>query len=285
MLILCGQPFEIDRLVTEIRRIPGAGREEVCLGISRLAKQIDEFRAVSPLGGAVKHEVIHVQLETAISADADHLIDLIYIIWRSERRHAHHLVLAFIDLKTEEGGERAVEEAERMREPDFTQHLDVGAPANPDAGSRPFADAVDGEDRRVFEGRAEESTGGVRKVMLAEQDAVPGNPKACLQKALDPKLIAQTGDHRFAEYTPRAGEHLQAGQQEAFELQKRFFEKRHIVEILGADAYRSQTEIDGVLREVVIVFLSSETFFFGRRYQLAVPQDRRSRIVKITGNS
>ena len=51
--------------------------------------------------------------------DLDQLLDLVDVARLAVRRHAHHLVLALVDLEAEEGGEGAVEQAERVREADL----------------------------------------------------------------------------------------------------------------------------------------------------------------------
>ena len=54
----------------------------------------------------------------------------------------------------------------------------AAGPARAAAGGqrRPFADPVGGEDRRFPGRRGEEGGGGVRLVMLGEQDLAPGTP-------------------------------------------------------------------------------------------------------------
>ena len=103
------------------------------------------------------------------------------------RRHAHDLVLAVVHLEAEEGGEGRVEQAERVREARLLEQLDavLSAPSpqvalpTPSVAGGPLADAVDGQDRRLLERRAEEGAGGVRQVVLDEQDPSCGTPAGC----------------------------------------------------------------------------------------------------------
>ena len=68
-------------------------------------------------------------------------------------REAHELVLAGVDLEAGEVGERRVEQAERVREADLADQLELVALADAERGRRPLADAVDGEDGRLLERR------------------------------------------------------------------------------------------------------------------------------------
>jgi hypothetical protein len=90
--------------------------------------------------------------------------------------HAHELVLALVDLEPAVGGERGVEEAERVGEADLLQDLDLVPAPDADRRRRPFARAVDGQDRRVLEGRRVEARGRVADVVLGEEELRGGDP-------------------------------------------------------------------------------------------------------------
>src|SRR5262245_59135319 len=123
----------------------------------------------------MKREVIHVQLETAIGVDANQLSHVVRITWRAEGSHAHDLVLAFVDLESQESGEGAVEQAEGMGKPDLLDVPDVGSLADAEPCRHPLAHAVDGQDCRLLERRAEERTRGVREMMLTEKNLAGGD--------------------------------------------------------------------------------------------------------------
>ena len=53
-------------------------------------------------------------------------------------------------------------------------------------GSRPLPDAVDRQHGGLVEGRGEECAGGVRHVVVAEQDLIGPDAQVTLQQALDP---------------------------------------------------------------------------------------------------
>ena len=68
----------------------------------------------------VVREVLHVQLERAVLAQVDEVLeDLVVVLRLAVRRGAHHLVLGAVDLEAEVVGEGAVEQAERVREADL----------------------------------------------------------------------------------------------------------------------------------------------------------------------
>src|SRR5436190_13997927 len=171
MLVLPRQLPEVSGPLAEIRWVPARTGEEVRPRIARGAEQGLEAARVGLVRGAVKGEVVHVQLEAAVRMKADHLPHFVDVTGRAEGRHAHDLVLALVDLEAEERGERAVEEAERMGKPDLLQEPQLGAPAEAEARRRPLADAVDRQHGRRIEARAEVSAGGVGEVMLAEENA------------------------------------------------------------------------------------------------------------------
>jgi hypothetical protein len=89
------------------------------LGISRLSEEGSEFGRKCPLGVVVVAEVGHVEREAAIGIAVDQLLDLLYIFRLTKGSHAHHLVLALIDLESKEGSKGGVEEPERMRKTDL----------------------------------------------------------------------------------------------------------------------------------------------------------------------
>ena len=107
----------------------------------------------------------------AVLADLDQMVlDGLHVLRLAVGREAHQLVLAGVHLEPGVVGERAVEEAERVREPHLAQHVELMASAYADRRGRPLADAVDRQHRRLFERRWIEGRGGVRFVMLAKQD-------------------------------------------------------------------------------------------------------------------
>ena len=96
-----------------------------------------------------------------------------------------------------------------MREPDLLEEPNLGAAPTPDGGGRPLADAVDGQDGGLLEGRAEEGAGRVGEVVLAEEDSRGGTPSRfwirCLIHSLSPSQVTSP-----PEQAARARERLHA---------------------------------------------------------------------------
>ena len=68
-----------------------------------------------------------IERERAVRRAADQLAHLLDHRRAPVGGEAHHLVLVLVDREAEIGGERRIEHAERVREPDFAQQRDVGA--------------------------------------------------------------------------------------------------------------------------------------------------------------
>src|SRR4051794_11179318 len=98
--------------------------------------------------------------------------DLIGILRFTVRGEAHEFVLCRVDLESGEVSERAIEEAEGVRESERLKDLDFVGLAVANARSVPFPHSVHCQDSRVVEGRREECTCRVRLVMGRENDAL-----------------------------------------------------------------------------------------------------------------
>jgi hypothetical protein len=152
-----------------------------------------------------------------------------------------------------------------MREADFFEQPDIRSFPDPDAGRRPFTDAVDVKDRCFVERGTKKGAGGVREMVFAKENLGSWYTEPFLDQMFDPKFIPEPSDHRFPEDAMRAGKHLHARQEQPLELDERLFEKDHIVKLLSLDAAQSQAKIDGMLRKLVVMFLSGKSFFLSRR--------------------
>ena len=93
-------------------------------------------------------EIIHVQRKGTVIILPHELPNFIDVAGCAIRRHAHHLVLALVDLEAEKCGEGAVEEAEGMRKVDLLGETDLIVASHTRGSRGPFADAVHGENRR-----------------------------------------------------------------------------------------------------------------------------------------
>src|SRR3990172_7863991 len=90
------------------------------------------------------------------------------------RRETHELVFTGVDLESGEVGEGRVQEADRVREMNFLEQRDLVALALHYRGRGPLADAIHGENERILEWRRIERRGGVRQVVLGEQQLSTG---------------------------------------------------------------------------------------------------------------
>ena len=157
-----------------------------------------------------------------------HLVDIARL---AIGRHAHHLVFALVDLEAEERGERAVQQSQRVREHHLLANLDlIAAPYAPRA-RHPLAHAIHRQDRRLFERRAQERAGGMRHVMLAEQDLLRRNAQLGRDLRADPQLVDHPGDHRLAKNFVRLRIGLQHAHQDAIELAERLLVEDDVVQI------------------------------------------------------
>src|SRR5262249_60559911 len=107
-------PLRLRRVVggawPEVRWVAARGGEERRAGIPRGAEKLDEPVAVRALGRPVELEVAHVELEAPVVRGPNELPHAVNMPGDAERRHAHHLVLALVDLEAEEGREGTVAE-------------------------------------------------------------------------------------------------------------------------------------------------------------------------------
>src|SRR5437868_7543020 len=86
-------------------------------------------------------------------------------IWRE----AHQLVLARVHPEAGVVSESRVQQAERVRKIDLPLRREVIALAQPYRGRRPFADTVEAEHGGAPKWAGEEGRGGVRLMMLGEE--------------------------------------------------------------------------------------------------------------------
>ena len=163
----------------------------------------------------------------------------------------HHLVFVLVDREAEIGGERRVEHAERVREADLAQRASMSVPpsararAVPDRQRRPFADAVRGEDRGAPRRRGEERGGGVRRVVLGEQDLLPRHAEMRRDDAAHPDLLAERVLDRVRKRSPRARERAQRAGQDPLELQHAALVEHDRVEIGRLEPGAIEAPLDG----------------------------------------
>src|SRR5262249_32629461 len=113
--------------------------------------------------------------------------------------------------------------------------------------------------------RAQKRAGRMRKVMLAEYNAGPRHSKPFLDEVLDPELVSKPTDHGFTEHARGPRKALHARQHKPLEFDERFLEERNVIQVLRANAGSFQAEVNGVLRESIVVLYAREALLFGGR--------------------
>ena len=172
-----------------------------------------------------------------------------------------------------------------MREVQLLQHLQAVAAADPDAGGRPLADAVDGQHRGFLERRGEERARGVALMVLGEQEllldvrAGAAGDQMLAQQALLEQLLLEPHRQRHAERAEALGRERQVGLEQALELQKRLVVEGDPIDLVEVDPPFLQAVRERVLGEGGIVLLAREPLLLGGGDELAVHQQRGRAVV------
>jgi hypothetical protein len=233
----------------------------------------------------VEAEIIHVQRKGAVVVLLHRFPDFIDVARRPVGRHAHHFVFTFVHFEAEESRECAIEQTDGMRKLDLLGQLDLRAASYSASRRQPFADTINGQNRRFLKRRAEKRARSVRKMVLREENAIAADSQFRLQGTGDPQLVQHPADHGFAENFPRLRISLQDADQQPVELSKRPLIKDHVVQVFGVDLRFTQAKLDGVFRKTKVVLDAGKALLLGGGNKLAVAQDRSGSIVVITGNS
>ena len=166
----------------------------------------------------------------------------------------------------------------------------VPALADAGGGGCPFADTVERQNRRLLERRGIKSAGGVRDVVLGEQqplvpveiflaEIAQQRPEIVLQQVLLEQLLAQPHRHGLGEGREAFRRESEIGFKQPFELQERLVVEHHIIDVLKAGAALPQDEIDGVAGKAWIVLLAGEALLLGRRDDITILDQRRGAIM------
>ena len=178
---------------------------------------------------------------------------------------------------------RAIDVAERVGIEDLLQLLDRGTLAMGQERRRPLAGAVDRKNRRFLEVGAEESAGGVRKVVLDEVEPRPFSPPQAHRFAK--RLVGTLELHpRRPALLEKAGRVAKVPQGVPYatpEPQPGPIEERHMVELAGFDARFFQAVTNRRARQVTDVLTTRETLFGDRRPHPPVLDERGGCVVHI----
>jgi hypothetical protein len=121
-----------------------------------------------------------------------------------------------------------------VREAQLVGERDPVALAGAEGRRRPFADAVQGEDRRALERRGEEGARGVGLVVLGEDEpAAEPAAQAAAQLPRQVELGLEPERHRPAERGEAPRRVGEVGLEQALELQDRLVVEADVVELGG----------------------------------------------------
>ena len=284
MLVGLAQLGEVRRRVAKVRREAGSLGEEQHLGRAWLAEKLRKLIVEGLVGGVREAEVIHVERERTVSLLPDQLPHFVNVTRLAIGRHAHYFVFALVDLKAEECGERAVEQAEGMREIHLLAQFDVVAFADAPGPGHPFAHAVHREDCGLVKWRAQIRAGCVRHVVLGIKDAVARDFQVRRDLGADPQFVDHPRNHGLAEDFVGEGIGLQHRHQDAVEFAEGLLVEDGVIHVLALDPATLQAEPDGVGGIAEVMLDAAEAFLLRGSDQFAVLQQSRSSVMVIAGN-
>ncbi len=265
-------------------------RQRIALRTRRHPEQPIELLVRHGQAGAII-EIRHVELERAVRFQVDHVVqDEVAKMRLAVRRKPHQLVLPGIDPEPEIVGEGGVQEPEAVREMNFLEHVDRVAVPHAHHGGAPFADAVDGEHQSVVERGGVERAGGMRVMVLGEQQPLAiecgiDRLQRFDQHLLLEQLFAEPDRHRLDERSKPARRIGEIGFQQALEFQERLVVEHHMVRLAQRHARFVEAIPQRVRRKACVEFLAREALFLRRRRDLAVLDQRGCAVVIEGGES
>ena len=216
---------------------------------------------------------------------ADVLEDRVDVLRLAVGGEAHDLVFARVHLEARVVGERAVEHADRVREVDRAEELELVALSHAVGRGRPLADAVDREHGRLVEGRGVERRGRVRLVVLSEEDLALVAGELLTNHGARVELLAQPHRHGLHELRDPLRRDAEVGLQDPLELEDRLVVERDRAEVGRGDPRLAQAVVDRVAREARVVLLAGEALLLGRGEDLAVAEQRGGAVVVVRADS
>ncbi len=198
----------------------------------------------------------------------------------AERGEPHQLVLAVVDLEPGERGEGGVEEAERVREVEFSQRGDVTVVAGGDYRRRPLADGVDRHDRRVGKRAGVVGGAGVGTVVVtAAERASAGEPEFSSDPYRNADFPPEPLPHHRAERRRVPRGDSQVSLEESVELDHRTLVEPDLVHVVDRESGLVKTERDGATGERGVMFDPREPLFLGRGDEPAVDDQGGRRVM------
>jgi len=257
-------------------------------GLGR-ARRSAEQPVEAPVGhgeGAKEPEVVHVQPERPVLLDVDQLVvNRLHKAGLTVGRQSHELVFARVDAEPAVGRKGRVEQPERMRKAQLLEDFHGVPLAAADGGRGPFAHSVDGQDGSFVEGGREERAGRVGLVMFGEEDRAIGAqtgefvPDGLSQVQFFTEPIWEDARERGE----AAGGHGEVRFQQARKFSDRFVVEDDRVELSRREPGVAEAELDGVLREALVIFAPGEAFLLSGSQDGAVLHQRGRGIMVVGG--
>ena len=264
-------------------------RQQLIGRAHRLAEQLGKAFVGHGEAGAII-EIGEIEAERAVRLQIDQVVEDELCVFRlAIGREPHHLVFAGVDLEAGVIGRGRIQEAQRMREMDLLENLELAAVAGRGRCRGPLADAVHGEYGRILERRGIEGRGRVAQMVLAEQQlgAVELRRKLLQfvrEQALLEQLFLQPQRDRHLERAEAARRQRDIGLQQPLEFEERLVVEHDVVERVHRGARLRKTRRDGVVREGRVVLLAGEALLLRGGDDAAVLDQRRGAVVIEGGN-
>ena len=146
-----GQDDLFEHDLSRCRDVGVSASQRLVRAAGRVAQQLLEPAVDRPPAIDVR-EVVLIQFDRTIRPDVDHLVENpLRERWFTERSEPHEFTLARVDPEPAIRGERRIQQPDRIGKAELAIDSESVASTPPERGGRPFADSVDGQDRRVIE--------------------------------------------------------------------------------------------------------------------------------------
>ena len=152
---------------------------------------------------------------------------------------------------------------------DLVRDLQVEVVPEADGGARPLAHAVGGEDRGVLQWRREKRAGGMREVVLGEEDLASKFSASRICPFTQSFWVSILHGVREAS---RSWMRHRAASQDALELEHRLLVEDDVVELVGVQVRGFEAVVRRAQGQTRVVFEAAEALLFGGGHQLAVAQ-------------
>ena len=238
----------------------------------------------------MEFEVVEVERKCAVFGLANQAADLVDHRRPPVAGKSHDFVLVLVDREAEIGGERRIQQAERMGKSDFTQQRDRGsavrAPhAVADRERGPLSHAVRGQNRGAVRRSGEKRCRRMRLVVPGEEDLPRGQTEVGRNRASYPDLVAERALHRLGKRPPGVREGAQRTREDPIELQHRPLVEDDRVEIVGFETGLIETPVDRQQRKRRIILPPRQPLLLHSAHRHTVDDQRGGRVVVMRRNT